>query len=171
MFAVAGVLFDLFHQSPEETICDGNSGIGIMNSTNDPETDDQECIDLALDVYDIIKGIQDPEKDASLEDLEVVKEELVSVTRLSDEQYHIKVVFVPTVPHCSLANLIGLSMRVKLQQNLMVSHKLDISVQEGSHSTADEINKQINDKERVAAAKENEDLMEIVNTCIAERDW
>ena len=38
--------------------------------------------------------------------------------------------------------------------------------QEGSHSTADEITKQINDKERVAAALENPNLKSTVDECI-----
>ena len=38
--------------------------------------------------------------------------------------------------------------------------------QEGSHSTADEITKQINDKERVAAALENPSLKSTVDECI-----
>ena len=38
--------------------------------------------------------------------------------------------------------------------------------QEGTHSTAQEITKQINDKERVAAALENPNLRQTVNECI-----
>lgn len=33
------------------------------------------------------------------------------------------------------------------------------------------VNKQINDKERIAAAMENPNLREIVETCIKEEDW
>lgn len=57
-------------------------------------------------IADLIRGIIDPEKPETLEELNVVSEEDVSVSRLNKD-YLIKVVFVPTVPHCSLASLIG----------------------------------------------------------------
>lgn len=108
-----------------------------------------------------------------------------------------KVVFTPTVPHCNLATLIGLCIRVKLQRMLTEHVKIDIFVKEGSHSTEMEgknlfnsagyrrlstwfielvfyifisVNKQVNDKERVAAAMENPNLLKIVETCIQEND-
>ena len=46
---------------------------------------------------------------------------------------------------------LGLCIRTKLQQELPEGKfKIDLAIKEGSHSTADEITKQINDKERVA---------------------
>lgn len=33
------------------------------------------------------------------------------------------------------------------------------------------VNKQVNDKERIAAAMENPNLREIVETCIKDEDW
>ena len=47
----------------------------------------------------------------------------------------ISVQFTPTVPHCSLATLIGLCIRVKLQENLPFQYKLDIKLTPGSHDT------------------------------------
>ena len=83
----------------------------------------------------------------------------------------IRIAFTPTVPHCSLATLIGLCMRVKLERNLTQrSFKLDIAVMEGTHSLEEDVNKQINDKERVAAAMENPNLREMVEECIKEPD-
>lgn len=55
---------------------------------------------------DLIRGIIDPEKPQTLEDLDVVKEEDVYIYRHEKEMW-IKLVFTPTVPHCSLASLIG----------------------------------------------------------------
>lgn len=52
--------------------------------------------------------IQDPEKAQTLEELEVVREELVTVKHVNGKnEYLISIEFVPTVPHCSLASLIG----------------------------------------------------------------
>lgn len=116
-------------------------------------------------VYDLIRGIIDPEKPETLEELNVVSEEDIFVSRL-DKDYLIKVVFVPTVPHCSLASLIGLSIRTKLETSIPDKFKLDIFIKEGTHETADDINKQINDKERIAAAMENPNLQQIVNQCL-----
>ncbi|XP_065798102.1 death-associated protein kinase 2-like [Muntiacus reevesi] len=48
--------------------------------------------------------------------------------------------------------------------------KLKIYISEGTHSTEEDINKQINDKERVAAAMENPSLREIVEQCVLEPD-
>ena len=80
----------------------------------------------------------------------------------------IKIEFTPTVPHCSLATLIGLCMRVKLERCLEQRYKLDICVSQGTHSIEEDVNKQINDKERVAAAMENPALCDMVEQCIKE---
>ncbi|XP_036295403.1 cytosolic iron-sulfur assembly component 2A isoform X3 [Pipistrellus kuhlii] len=49
-------------------------------------------------------------------------------------------------------------------------NELEIYISEGTHSTEEDINKQINDKERVAAAMENPNLREIVEQCVLEPD-
>ena len=130
---------------------------------------DAECVDLAAETYDIIRTIQDPEKSLTLEDLHIVAEELVTVKKLKNgTTFHIYIEFVPTVPHCSLASLIGLCIRTKLEENLICNYKLDISIKEDTHNDGPEITKQINDKERTAAAMENPDLVQIVQECIQE---
>ena len=88
-----------------------------------------------------------------------------------DQEVWIRVQFTPTVPHCSLATLIGLCLRVKLERTLQRSFKLDIFVNEGTHSIEGDVNKQINDKERVAAAMENPNLREMVEECIKEAEY
>ena len=88
-----------------------------------------------------------------------------------DREVWIRVQFTPTVPHCSLATLIGLCLRVKLERTLQRNFKLDIFVNEGTHSIEGDVNKQINDKERVAAAMENLNLREMVEECIKEAEY
>ncbi|KFW80290.1 MIP18 family protein FAM96A, partial [Manacus vitellinus] len=117
---------------------------------------------------DIIRTIRDPEKPNTLEELEVVTEGGVEVQEIGEEEYLVTIRFTPTVPHCSLATLIGLCLRIKLQRCLPFRHKLEIYISEGTHSTEEDINKQINDKERVAAAMENPTLREIVEQCVTE---
>ncbi|CAN8271485.1 unnamed protein product [Cochlearia groenlandica] len=43
---------------------------------------------------------------------------------------------------------------------------VDIRVAPGTHETEDAVNKQLNDKERVAAALENPDLVKMVDECL-----
>jgi len=130
--------------------------------------------DLKFDIYDQIRTIRDPEKPQNLEELSVVLEELVHVYPLrgaNGDKFIANIEFVPTVPHCHLATLIGLCIRTKLERTLVPGQiKLDILVKEGSHNTEQDINKQINDKERVAAAMENPNLRETVDQCIEDEE-
>lgn len=135
-------------------------------------TVDPSAEELQWTIYDIIKTIKDPEKPNSLEELNVVTEDLIRVYPFgtSGDRFVASIEFVPTIQHCSLAPLIGLCIRTKLERCLPSTTKLDIFVKQGTHSTVDEINKQINDKERVAAALENPNLRETVEMCIKEDD-
>ncbi|XP_059155712.1 cytosolic iron-sulfur assembly component 2A-like [Physella acuta] len=130
--------------------------------------DDRELKTLRETIYDLISVIRDPEKPDSLEDLNVVSESGIEVYRLKTGQLMVRIEFVPTVPHCNLASIIGLSMRSKLNKCLPEKVKVDIYIKEGTHETANEINKQINDKERISAAMENPNLQRLVNDCIEE---
>ncbi|CAN6469745.1 unnamed protein product [Victoria cruziana] len=66
-----------------------------------------------------------------------------------------------------MATVIGLCLRVKLMRTLPSQYKVDITVAPGTHATEDAVNKQLNDKERVAAALENSSLMQMVDDCLA----
>eukprot|EP00163_Fabomonas_tropica_P016742 TRINITY_DN2988_c0_g1_i1.p1 TRINITY_DN2988_c0_g1~~TRINITY_DN2988_c0_g1_i1.p1 ORF type:complete len:159 (+),score=31.63 TRINITY_DN2988_c0_g1_i1:105-581(+) len=123
--------------------------------------------DLSLypeDVYDYVRMIQDPEHPYTLEELKVIEEDNITIRQ---EHGHdiIRIQFTPTVPHCSLAQLIGLCFHVKVME-CWPDAKLELVVTPGSHSTEFEINKQINDKERVTAALENEALQKTVRNCL-----
>lgn len=61
-------------------------------------------------VSDVIRSIRDPEKPNTLEELDVVTEKCVEVQELGEDEYLIIIKFSPTVPHCSLATLIGESL-------------------------------------------------------------
>ncbi|KAK9765207.1 MIP18 protein galla-2 [Basidiobolus ranarum] len=125
-------------------------------STQDP-FDEQE-------IFELIKNINDPEHPLTLEQLNVVQQDHVHV---DDAGNSVLVEFTPTIPHCSMATLIGLCIRVRLLRSLPDRFKIDISVREGTHQSEVAVNKQLNDKERVAAALENSHLLEVVNQCIA----
>ncbi|KAL9246963.1 hypothetical protein vseg_020441 [Gypsophila vaccaria] len=117
-----------------------------------------------LEIFDHIRDIKDPEHPYSLEQLKVVTEDSVEV---DDKRSHVRVTFTPTVEHCSMATVIGLCLRVKLLRSLPSRYKVDIRVAPGSHATEAAVNKQLNDKERVAAALENPNLVEMVDQCLA----
>jgi hypothetical protein len=59
-----------------------------------------------------------------------------------------------------------LCIRVKLLRSLPSRFKVDVNVTPGSHASEAQVNKQLNDKERVAAALENSSLLEVVNRCL-----
>ncbi|OQR77273.1 mitotic spindle-associated MMXD complex subunit MIP18-like [Tropilaelaps mercedesae] len=122
----------------------------------------------AREVFDLIRDINDPEHPLTLEQLKVVAEELITVDTQSKI---VNVSFTPTIPHCSMATLIGLCIRVKLFRALPREYKIDLSISPGNHDQEKAINKQLQDKERVAAALENPNLLSVVDKCIAEPDY
>ncbi|KAH9614082.1 hypothetical protein KSS87_003169 [Heliosperma pusillum] len=115
-----------------------------------------------LEIFDIL--FHYPEHPYSLEELKVVTEDSVDV---DDKRSHVRVTFTPTVEHCSMATVIGLCLRVKLLRSLPSRYKVDIRVAPGTHATEAAVNKQLNDKERVAAALENPNLVDMVDECLA----
>lgn len=66
-------------------------------------------------MQDMIRFINDPEHPLTLEELNVVEQSLVDV---NDDENFVKVQFTPTIPHCSMATLIGLAIRVRLLRSL-----------------------------------------------------
>ncbi|KAH7962133.1 hypothetical protein HPB52_014552 [Rhipicephalus sanguineus] len=123
---------------------------------------------LIEEVYDLIKDIRDPEKPHTLEELGVVSEEEISVSTDRDAYSYVSVTLIPTVPHCHpRCDYWTLCEERSSEENLPYSFKLDIFIKEGSHTTAAELSKQINDKERVAAAMENKNIKDMVQSCIS----
>ncbi|CAB0035741.1 unnamed protein product [Trichogramma brassicae] len=151
----------------------------VMGTAEDCVKPRSLCYELSLkdetelreSIFDILRTIKDPEKPQTLEQLDVVYEEGIEIKEATPGGVTvIRVIFNPTVPHCSLATLIGLCIRVKLERHLLAHFKLDIFIKEGTHVTEQEINKQVNDKERIAAAMENPNLREVVEKCIREEE-
>ena len=102
----------------------------------------------------MLRHINDPEHPLSLEQLNVVRPELITVIG-----ENVRVEFTPTIPNCTMATLIGLMIRVKLHRSLPARFKVDVYIEQGKHDQQAEINKQLNDKERVLAALENANLL------------
>ncbi|XP_063169085.1 cytosolic iron-sulfur assembly component 2B isoform X2 [Candoia aspera] len=125
---------------------------------------DEELTDAIDDreIFDLIRGIHDPEHPLTLEELNVVEQ-------VSDAESAVSVEFTPTIPHCSMATLIGLSIKVKLIRSLPERFKVDVHITPGTHASEHAVNKQLADKERVAAALENVHLLQVVNQCLLGR--
>ncbi|CDR88133.1 uncharacterized protein SPSC_03719 [Sporisorium scitamineum] len=139
------------------------------NRTDIPSTSSDEQID-SQEIYDLIRSITDPEHPLTLEQLAVVNASHITVSHgdeAANKLPHVLLEFTPTIPHCSMATLIGLSLRVRLLRALPNRFKVDIRVRPGTHQSENAVNKQLNDKERVAAALENSHLFSVVQGCLA----
>lgn len=65
-----------------------------------------------------------------------------------------------------MATLIGLSIQVQLLRALPSRFKVNVEITPGTHVSEAAVNKQLADKERVAAALENNHLLEVINQCL-----
>ncbi|KAJ1523451.1 hypothetical protein ONE63_001308 [Megalurothrips usitatus] len=152
--------------SPDEK---ENRNPTIHKRIEDREITPEELDDSVVDefdcreIFDLIRSINDPEHPLSLEELNVVEERLIEV---DNKRNSIDVMFTPTIPHCSMATLIGLCIRVQLLRTLPPRFKVSVKISPGTHATEEAINKQLADKERVAAALENKHLIKVINECI-----
>ena len=120
------------------------------------------------DIFEELQSILDPERpNLTLAQLDVVSPVRCFVSYLRDGEGKckpsalVRIVLKPTVPHCHLMQLICLCVRVRLIESLPVATnwKVDVELVDGSHHQKEEIEKQVNDKERVCAAVDNDALM------------
>lgn len=70
-----------------------------------------------------------------------------------------------------MATLIGLSIRVKLLRSLPTRFKVCVQITPGTHTSENAINKQLADKERIAASLENQTLLDVVDQCIQGKSY
>ncbi|CAF9933143.1 MAG: hypothetical protein GOMPHAMPRED_007158 [Gomphillus americanus] len=138
-----------------------SSSTSPISSDSDSE-EGTEPIDTQ-EIYDLISTISDPEHPLSLGSLAVVNLPDIYIRPLGAQDLQVVTVEItPTITHCSLATLIGLGIRVRLERCLPPRFRVDVRVKEGTHSTAEQVTKQLGDKERVAAAMENQQLMGVL---------
>lgn len=127
------------------------------------------CTDAYID---LISTISDPEHPLTLGQLAVVNLEDIHLYPPPtpgkgpdlDVVSTVTVELTPTVNHCSLATIIGLAVRVRLDACLPPNYRIDIRMKEGSHAQDSQIDKQLADKERIAAALENDTLKRTLDT-------
>jgi len=140
-----------------------NRALWVQDRTH-AEDDEEENSDIdAQEVFDLIRSISDPEfPSSSLEDFQVV-----ALDRISVNGAIVNVEIRPTQPHCSSAALIGLAIAVRLLRSLSPGFRVGFAVMEGTYLSPEALCKQLNDKERVAAACESPALMSTLETMIA----
>ncbi|GAB7341591.1 hypothetical protein MBLNU457_7798t1 [Dothideomycetes sp. NU457] len=154
---------------PTSTADEGYASASPTSSSADDDDDEPEAID-EQEVYDLISTISDPEHPLSLGSLAVVNLADIKITPPRSEKSKISTVLVlvtPTITHCSLATVIGLGVRVRLEQALPPRFRVDVRIKEGTHSTDEAVNKQLGDKERVAAAMENGTLVGVIRKMLS----
>ncbi|VVT57747.1 uncharacterized protein SAPINGB_P005849 [Magnusiomyces paraingens] len=160
---------DLSDLSASEDDDDDNTEIdGKDLETSTDNTSQTDPID-AQEIYDLISTINDPEHPLTLGQLAVVNLPHIYVTDTGrrDDMAEVFVEITPTITHCSLATLIGLGIRVRLERALHPRFRILIKVRPGTHQSEKQVNKQLNDKERVAAACENEQLLGVISNMLA----
>jgi metal-sulfur cluster biosynthetic enzyme len=127
---------------------------------------EEEPID-EQEIYDLVATMSDPEHPITLGSLAVVSLPDIFIkptmpNRPNSNLQTVTVLVTPTIQHCSLATVIGLGVRVRLEESLPARFRVDVRIKEGTHSTAEEVNKQLADKERVAAALWNPTLQSFI---------
>ena len=134
---------------------------------SDSDTDSEvEPID-EQEIYDLISTMSDPEHPITLGALAVVSLPDIKLkptipNKPRSTLQTVTVLITPTITHCSLATVIGLGVRVRLEESLPARFRVDVRIKEDTHTTAEEVNKQLADKERVAAALWNPTLQSFI---------
>ncbi|KAL6931018.1 related to MIP18 family protein YHR122W [Hanseniaspora guilliermondii] len=141
-----------------------------LDISMEDETEERQKID-PQEIYDLIAHISDPEHPMSLGQLSIVKLEDIKISDETDSpetrMKDLVIQITPTITHCSLATLIGLGIRVRLDRALHPKYRPTIILKPGTHQSENQVNKQLNDKERVAAACENEQLLNVIRKMLS----
>lgn len=146
-------------EMPELVSDDLVSDEELVEEEEDEQIDEQE-------IFDLISTISDPEHPLTLAQLAVVNLCDIHITHGANKYTDISEILIkitPTITHCSLATLIGLGIRVRLERCLPPRFRFKILIKEGTHQSENQVNKQLNDKERVAAACENDQLLSVIS--------
>lgn len=141
------------------------------NSASELSSDDDDFEEIdEQEIFDLISTISDPEHPLSLGSLAVVSLPDIKIIPPSTPKSRIstvRVLITPTITHCSLATVIGLGVRVRLEQSLPPRFRVDVRIKEGTHASDEATNKQLGDKERVAAAMENGTLVGVISKMLS----
>ena len=130
-----------------------------LNERKKLEKDDniEDKIDI-YEVFEIIRNITDPEHPYNLEELNIVSLEDIIV---DNENRLITVYFTPTIENCGFASFIGLSIKKKLLNFISPKYNIDVLIKEPKNDNDKNLNKQMNDKERLEASNLNTNIVDL----------
>jgi metal-sulfur cluster biosynthetic enzyme len=153
------------HSPSDPWAASDDSDAAVSGEDEAHKDDEREEID-EQEIYDLISSIMDPEHPLTLGSLGVVNLADIKIfppTSPRSRISSVRVLVTPTTSACSLTTVIGLGVKVRLVNALPPRFRIDVRIKEGTSASADEANKQLGDKERVAAAMENRNLISMVN--------
>ena len=113
------------------------------------------------EIFDLIRNIKDPEHPYNLEELSIISLDDIIV---DNDNRLITVYFTPTIEQCSFASLIGLSIKKKLLNFISPKYNIDVLIKEPKNDSDKNMNKQLNDKERLEASNLNENIVKFCAT-------
>ena len=130
-----------------------------LNERQKLENDDniEDKVDI-YEVFEIIRNITDPEHPYNLEELNIVSLEEISV---DNENRLITVYFTPTIENCTFASFIGISIKKKLLNFISPKYNIDVIIKEPKNENDKNLNKQMNDKERLEASNLNKNIVDL----------
>lgn len=119
---------------------------GDLLSMTPPLLTDSESVDFsdqeegdefdAQEIYDLTAHISDPEHPLTLGQLLVVNlSDIKVINKPRNEISEVIIKITPTITHCSLATLIGLGIRVRLERCLPPRFRITILVKEKTHQS------------------------------------
>ena len=119
------------------------------------------------EIFDLIRNINDPEHPYNLEELNIISLDDIIV---DNDNRIIIVYFLPTIENCGFASLIGLSIKKKLLNFISPIYKIDVLIKDPKNESDKNLNKQMNDKERLEASNLNENILEFYATATINTD-
>ena len=119
------------------------------------------------EIFDLIRNINDPEHPYNLEELNIISIDDILVDNINRI---IKVYFTPTIDNCGFASLIGLSIKKKLLNFISPRYNIDVFIKEPKNESDKNINKQMNDKERLEASNLNKNLIDFYTADTIDKD-
>ena len=131
---------------------------------NDGKIEDE--IDI-YEIFDLIRNINDPEHPYNLEELNIISLDDIIVDNINRI---ITVYFTPTIENCGFASLIGLSIKKKLLNFISPKYNIDVLIKEQKNESDKNLNKQMNDKERLEASNLNKNIVEFCSTSTIDTD-
>ena len=134
------------------------------------KTENNDTIEDKIDsyeIFDLIRDIKDPEHPYNLEELNIISLEDIIV---DNNNRIITVYFSPTIENCGFASLIGLSIKLKLLNFISPKYNIDVLIKEPKNENDKNLNKQINDKERLEASNLNNNIVDFCTTAIIDTE-